>query len=89
MGVCESIYRGGYFRLQHKAKGQIEQLHAQKAAWAEKADILGAFMFELREWDGVITGFVDRRWIWMVEKLTVLSDGRLVFTFFNGQEITA
>jgi hypothetical protein len=46
-------------------------------------------MFELREWDGVITGFVDRRWIWMVEKLTVLSDGRLVFTFFNGQEITA
>lgn len=31
----------------------------------------------------------DRFRTWMVEKVAVLSDNRLIFTFFNGQEITA
>lgn len=70
-------------------KGRVERLQAQKAAREEKADILGAFMFELHERDGVITEFDDRLWLWTVEKVTAHSDGRLVFTFFNGQEITA
>lgn len=46
-------------------------------------------MFELHERDGVITEFNDQLWIWAVEKATAHSDGRLAFTFFNGQEIAA
>lgn len=70
-------------------KDRAEWLQVQKAAREEKADILGAFMLELHERDGVITEFDDRLWMWTVEKVTAHIDGRLIFIFFNGQEITA
>ena len=55
----------------------------------DKADLIGAFMFELRERDNAVTEFDDRLWMWTMEKATVHSDGRLVLRFISGQEVEA
>ncbi|MDD4688628.1 MAG: hypothetical protein PHE51_02645 [Eubacteriales bacterium] len=58
-------------------------MQAQKAAREEKADVLGAFMLELHERDGVISEFDDRFWLWTVEKVTVQSRWTTGFQFFQ------
>ena len=50
---------------------------------------IGAFMFELAERDEPITEFDDRLWLAVIDTVTAHADGRLVFKFQNGTEVTA
>lgn len=72
-----------------KAKARLEDLEAKKAVREAKADTIGAFMFELRERDEALTEFDDRLWLATIDTVTAHPDGRLVFKFQNGTEITA
>ena len=71
------------------AKARLDSLKAKKAVREAKADTIGAFMFELRERDETLTEFDDRLWLATIDTVTAHSDGRLVFKFQNGTEITA
>ncbi len=64
-------------------------LQKQRAERERKADALDAFLFELTEMDDLDVEFSPRRWNAIVDHVTVRSDGRLVFSFQNGSEVTA
>ena len=46
-------------------------------------------MFSLSEQDEPLTEFDDRLWLTVIDTVTAHEDGRLVFNFKNGAEITA
>lgn len=72
-----------------RTKAAVDELQRRRAERQAKADNIGAFMFELHERDNAITEFDDRLWLTTIDKVTVHGDGRLVFLFQNGTEITA
>ena len=72
-----------------KAKTKLAELVSQKEAREEKADLIGAFMFGVMERDDPITVFDDRLWLATIDVVKSYPDGRLVFKFQNGAEITA
>ena len=49
---------------------------------------LDAFLFELTEMDDLDMEFSPCRWNAIVDHMTVHSDGRLVFRFQNGSDVT-
>ena len=71
-----------------KAKAQLEQLRATKAAWEAQADAIGAFMFEVQELDA-ITEFDEKLWLTIIDTVTVHADGGMTFKFQGGTEIEA
>lgn len=72
-----------------RAKSRLETMLTRKAEREAKADQIGAFMFELAERDEPITEFDDRLWLAVIDTVTAHADGRLVFKFQNGTEVTA
>ena len=54
--------------------------------FATIADELSGFLFELGELDLLDIEWKESRFRATVERITVLNDGRLVFTFHNGSE---
>ena len=71
------------------AKVRLETMLTRKAEREAKADQIGAFMFELAERDEPLTEFDDWLWLAVIDTVTVHPDGRLVFKFQNGTEVTA
>lgn len=68
---------------------RLEALEKTKTEREAKADSIGAFMFSLSERDEPLTEFDDRLWLTVIDTVTAHEDGRLVFNFKNGAEITA
>ena len=68
---------------------QVKQtaLQKERADRERKADALDAFLFELTEMDDLDMEFSPRRWNAIVDRVTVHSDGRLVFSFQNGSAV--
>ena len=56
--------------------------------FATIADELSGFLFALMELDLLDTEWKESRFRATVERITVYNDGRLVFTFTNGNEET-
>ena len=79
----------GLVERYERTKAEVDDLQRRKAERQAKAENIGAFMFELVERQDAITEFDDRLWLATVDKVTVYSDGRLVFLFQNGTEVTA
>lgn len=67
----------------------IYHLNFMKTKRAHQAEIIGAFMFELMERDGVVEAFDDKLWVASVDIVKVYEGGKLVFKFKNGAEIEA
>ena len=85
-------YLARYTALEERyeaAKGRLETMLARKTEREAKADQIGAFMFELAERDEPLTEFDDRLWLAVIDTVTAHADGRLVFKFQNGTEVTA
>ena len=85
-------YMARYTALEERyeaAKGRLETMLARKTEREAKADQIGAFMFELAERDEPLTEFDDRLWLAVIDTVTAHADGRLVFKFQNGTEVTA
>ena len=69
-------------------KARTEELEKLRDARKAKADLLGGFMLALEKLDGVLTAFDDQLWLTAVDRATVKHDGQIVFTFYNGMEIS-
>ena len=59
-----------------------------KAQYFDTMNALDAFLFELTEMDDLDMEFSPCRWNAIVDHMTVHSDGRLVFRFQNGSDVT-
>ena len=66
-----------------KAKAQLEQLRATKAAREAQAEAIGAFMFEVQELDA-LTEFDEKLWLNTIDTVTVHADRRMIFKFQGG-----
>lgn len=71
-----------------KQKERIERLQAEKDERDLKADVLSGFLFEIMELPDMDIAFSEKRFGKTVDHITVFNDGRLVFTFFVGKDIT-
>ena len=67
---------------------KVEKLKAVRAERLLKAEAISAFMFEIHERDRLVEEFNDRLWLATIEKVTVCHDGKLIFQFKNGMEVS-
>ena len=66
---------------------EIDALKLTRLQRMQEAEIIGAFMFEIYERDGVIESFDERLWIASIDAVTVYHTGDMLFRFKNGMEI--
>lgn len=66
---------------------RIRELKELRQERLVKADLIGAFMFELYERGQVIEEFDTRLWLMTVSTVTVQQSGALFFNFRNGMSI--
>ena len=77
-----------YIERYDKAKKRLDALREQRQLQELKGDILSGFLFELGELYDLPMVFKDETWNALVDHVTVHEDGRLVFTFKNGSEVS-
>ena len=65
-----------------------EKLQRERTEKEIKSDILSGFLFELGELDTLNMEFSPQRWNAIVDHATVYHDGRIIFSFHNGSEVT-
>ncbi len=65
---------------------EVEDLSYQRSTRERKADIIGAFMFELHEREEPIEEFSIRLWSVMIDFVIAKSDKTLVYKFKNETE---
>ena len=70
------------------AKEKLAALEQKRQERNAKAEEIGGFIFELMEHDAALTSFDVRLWLEVVDYATLHNDGRLVFKFRNGSEVT-
>ena len=71
----------------NEVAAELDSLKVLRLKRIQKAEIIGAFMFELYERDGVIEAFDERLWVASVDTVTVYKTGEMVFRFKNEMEI--
>ena len=73
----------------HDAEDRAQQLQNQKVTQRFQADVIESFANEIRAFDDTLPlQYSDRLWLNLIDPMTVYEDGRLVFQFKNGTEIT-
>ncbi len=77
----------GYAARYNRAKECYDKLQQRKTTISFEVDIIKCFMFEIKALPSQPMEFSDSLWNAMIDKVTVHSDGRAVFTFKNGGEI--
>ena len=71
------------------AEDRAQQLQSQKVTRRFQGDVIESFMNEIRAFDDSFpVQYSDRLWLNLIDRVTVYEDGRLVFRFKNGTEIT-
>ena len=71
------------------AEDRAQQLQNQKVTRRFQADVIESFMNEIRAFDNSLpVQYSDRLWLNLTDRVAVYEDGRLVFRFKNGTEIT-
>ena len=71
----------------NELSAELDSLKVLRLQRVQKAEIIGAFMFELHERDGVLESFDERLWVASVDIVTVYHTGDMLFRFKNGMEI--
>ena len=73
----------------HTAEEKADKLQRQKVTKRFQADVMECFMTELMTSDASLpVQYSDRLWLNLVDRVTVYEDGKLLFRFKNGTEIT-
>ena len=78
----------GYVSRYAALESRMDGLEKERKEREFKYDIFSGFLFELGEIHELPLAFDDRLFYQLVDYATVYSDGRVVFTFRNGTEIT-
>ncbi|MEA1961784.1 MAG: hypothetical protein U9N81_11045 [Bacillota bacterium] len=76
-----------YMERHQKATEQIAELETLRINRRKKHKTLDSFMRDIEKRPLFIEEFDKKLWIAIVDKVTVFSDGRLVFTFKDGTDI--
>lgn len=88
----ESEYETRYNALAgryNKAKTQLDEVESQLAGKKSRKAMMEKFLADLAAQDGFLTEFDEGVWTAFLDYATVGNDGKLVFTFKNGVEITS
>ncbi len=92
MVIQQDEYNRRYDALAQRyrdAEDKAQQLESQKVTRRFQADVIENFMNEIRAFDDSLpVHYSDRLWLNLIDWVTVYEDGRLVFRFKNGTEIT-
>lgn len=78
----------GYVSRYAALESRMDSLEKERKTREFKYDIFSGFLFELGEIHELPLAFDDRLFYQLVDYATVYSDGRVVFSFRNGTEIT-
>ena len=73
----------------HVAQDRLDELQKLKITRSFQDDVLECFMFEIKAIDTMLPlEFTDRFWNNQIDRVMVYHDGRMVFRFKNGAEVT-
>ncbi len=73
----------------HAAQDRLDELQKLRITRSFQADVLECFVFEIKAIDTTLPlEFTDRFWNNLIDRVTVYHDGRMVFCFKNGAEVT-
>ena len=62
---------------------RLAQLQTSIKERKQRADVIGGFMFEIKERDGIIDEFDEELWITLLESVTITREGKWQFKFKN------
>ena len=79
---------GSYTSRFDSESARVDHLKTLRTERLRKAEAVSRFMFELHEQEHFIEDFSEKLWLTMIEDVTVKHDGKLVFRFKNGMEVT-
>ena len=71
-----------------EARAKSDRARKQRTARLAKADAIGGFIFMLKERDSELTYFDAHLWVEAIDTVTVFHDGKLLFRFQSGVEVT-
>lgn len=78
----------GYVDRYERAKARYDILAEERREKLEKAKAIDRFIHTVESRKGVLSEFDPCLWLDTVENVTVMSDGKMRFHFFDGTEIT-
>lgn len=79
---------GSYVSKYDRESAKVEKLKAHRTERLQKAEAVSAFMFEIHEQDRFIEDFSEKLWLATIDNVTIQHDGKMVFRFKNGMEVT-
>ncbi|SMP38745.1 hypothetical protein SAMN06296020_101144 [Anoxynatronum buryatiense] len=82
----QESYKGYLDRYQQAVEG-IDQLERQKKGRKDKNREMERFIKHIEKADETLTDFEEGLWVLIIERVTVLIDGRLMFHFKDGTEV--
>ena len=71
-----------------KLKTKLETLEQERDDREYKSNVLSGFLFEMTEFKYLDAEFTDARCIAMLDHVTIYADGRMIYSFLNGSDIT-
>ena len=77
----------GYIERYRKATERLAELDEERRERHNKMLLLEAFIKDIETRPLVVDEFDEKLWLAAVNKVTVLADGRLLFSFKDGTEI--
>lgn len=78
----------GYVEKYETLKERYDSLAAERERKTEKAKAIDRFIHTVESRDGLLTEFDPPLWLTTVEKVTITSDGKMLFRFFDGTEVS-
>ncbi len=77
-----------YVDKYERESAEIEKLQKLREEQVRKAEQIRAFMFEIHERDGLLEEFDEKLCLATIDNVLIHHDGRMVFKFRNGTEVT-
>ena len=62
---------------------RLAKLQSSVKERKQRADVIGGFMFEIKERDGIIDEFAEDLWTTLLESVTITREGKWLFKFKN------
>ena len=62
---------------------RLAKLQSSVKERKQRADVIGGFMFEIKERDGIIDEFDEELWTTLLESVTINREGKWLFKFKN------
>lgn len=78
----------GYVEKYEALKERYDSLAAERERKTEMAKAIDRFIHTVESRDGLLTKFDPHLWLTTIEKVTIASDGKMLFCFFDETEVS-